>query len=155
MSIGKICNREVVVAERGITARAAARMMRERHVGSLVVVDEGHDKRSPVGMVTDRDIVVAVVALGLDAEAIRVEDVMSTELLTVEEDAGIAETLELMHLRGVRRMPVTRAGGALVGIVTVDDLFALLAEEMASVSKIVSRGRKREIESRRNVRPVS
>lgn len=95
---------------------------------------------------------MAVVALGLDAEAIRVEDVMSAELLAVEEDAGIAETLELMHLRGARRMPVTRAGGALIGIVTVDDLFSMLAEEMASLAKIVSRGRKREVESRRNAR---
>ncbi|MFM9972103.1 MAG: CBS domain-containing protein [Burkholderiales bacterium] len=152
MSIGTICNQEVVVAGRGITARAAAQMMRERHVGSLVVIDEDDERRTPIGMVTDRDIVVAVVALGLDAEAIRVEDVMSAELLAVEEDAGIAETLELMHLRGVRRLPVTRAGGALIGIVTVDDLFSLLAEEMASLAKIVSRGRKREVESRRNGR---
>lgn len=150
MSIGHLCNPEVVVTGRGMTVRAAAQLMRERHVESLIVVEDADHKRLPVVVVTDRDIVVAVVALGLDAEAIRVEDVMSGELLAVDEDAGIAETLELMHLRGVRRMPVTRADGALAGIVTVDDLFSLLAEEMASLSKIVSRGRKREVDARRH-----
>jgi CBS domain-containing protein len=152
VSIKQVCNQEVVTAGRGITARAAAQLMREHHVGSLVVVNDAEERRSPVGMVTDRDIVVAVVALGLDAEAIRVEDVMSGELLAVDEDAGISETLELMHLRGVRRLPVTREGGELVGIVTADDLFALLSEEMASLSKIILRGRKREIETRRHLR---
>ncbi|HYA21063.1 MAG TPA: CBS domain-containing protein [Burkholderiales bacterium] len=149
MAIGEICSREVVFARRDTTIKAAARLMRESHIGSLVVVDEPDGKRIPAGILTDRDIVVAVVALGLNPDAIQVGDVMGQELLAVREDAGIAETAQLMRLKGVRRLPVTDDAGALVGIVAADDLLKLLAEELSALATMVSREHKREKDIRR------
>jgi CBS domain-containing protein len=150
MAIGEICSREVLFARRDTTVKAAAALMRESHMGSIIVVDEPNGKRIPAGILTDRDIVVAVVALGLDPNAIQVGDVMSQELLAVREDAGIAETVELMRMKGVRRLPVTDDAGALVGIVAADDILTLLAEEMSALAKMISREHKREKETRRS-----
>lgn len=144
MAIGEICSREVLFARRDESVAAAARQMRASHVGCLVVADENGGKRVPVGMLTDRDITVAVVAPGLDPEAILIGDVMSAELLSVQEDAGLAETVELMRLRGIRRLPVTDAGGALVGLIAADDILSLLAEEISGLAGMISREEKRE-----------
>lgn len=150
MAIGEICSREVLFARRDESVAAAARQMRESHVGCLVVADEDGERRVPVGMLTDRDITVAVVAPGLDAEAILVGDAMSAELLSVQEDAGIAETVELMRLRGIRRLPVTDANGALVGLIAADDILSLLAEEISGLADMISREEKRERTARKS-----
>ncbi len=144
MAIGEICSRQVVFARRDESVAGAAKLMREGHVGCLVVTDEDNGKRVPVGMLTDRDITVAVVAPGLDAETILVGDVMSGELLSVQEDAGIAEAVELMRVRGIRRLPVTSSDGTLVGLVAADDILSLLAEEIAAIAGMISREEKRE-----------
>lgn len=149
MAIGEICSREVVVVKRDETVKTAAKLMRQQHVGSVVVVEERSGKRLPAGILTDRDIVVAVVALGLDPDAFQAGDVMSAELISVREDAGVAETTELMRMKGVRRLPVTDSGGALVGIIASDDLVSLLAEEMSALATMVSREHKREAEIRK------
>jgi CBS domain-containing protein len=151
MAIGEICSRDVVFTRRDATAKAAAQLMREYHVGSIVVVDETNGKRMPAGIVTDRDIVVAVVALGLKAEAILVGDVMNRELLAVRQDAGIAETIELMRMKGVRRLPVIDDAGGLVGIVAADDVLSLLADEMSALATMVSREHKHEVETRKRM----
>ena len=150
MAIGEICSREVLFAQRDESVAAAARQMRENHVGCVVVADEDGERRVPVGMLTDRDITVAVVAPGLDAEAILVGDAMSAELLSVQEDAGIAETVELMRLRGIRRLPVTDANGALVGLIAADDILSLLAEEISGLADMISREEKRERTARKS-----
>ena len=144
MAIGEICSRETVFTRRDESVATAARLMRESHVGCLVVADEVDGERVPVGILTDRDITVAVVAPGLDANTMQVGDVMSTELLTVTEDAGIAETVELMRVRGIRRLPVTDAGGRLIGLVAADDIMSLLAEEIAGLTGMIAREDKRE-----------
>jgi CBS domain-containing protein len=131
--------------------KAAAQLMREYHVGSIVVVDEPNGKRMPAGIVTDRDIAVAVVALGLKPEAIQVGDVMNQELVAVREDAGVAETVELMRMKGLRRLPVTDSAGALVGIVAADDVLSLLSEEMAALASMVTREHRREAETRKKI----
>ncbi len=144
MSIGEICNRHAVCARRDATVKAAAQLMREHHVGSVVVADELAEKRVPVGILTDRDIAVAVVALGLDPEVIQIGDIMGNKLVSVREDWSTAEVVELMQIRGVRRMVVTDADDHLVGIVTADDVMSLLAEEMSALADMVSGERKRE-----------
>jgi CBS domain-containing protein len=151
MAIGEICSREVVFVQRDENVKAAAQLMRQHHVGSVVVVDDRNGKRVPAGIITDRDIVVAVVALGLNPDAVRAGDVMSQELVAVREDAGVAETTELMRMKGVRRLPVTDAGGSLVGIVAADDILSLLAEEMSALATMVSREHKREAETRKKI----
>jgi len=92
MSIADICNREVVFVNRDVTVQAAAKLMRHYHVGSLVVVDEVNGKRVPVGILTDRDIVVEIDAMDLDAKVITAGDIMSQELVIVPESQGVLET---------------------------------------------------------------
>ena len=144
MAIGAICSREVVFARRDTTVSAAARLMREFHIGSLVVVDESNGKRIPAGIVTDRDITVAVVALGLDPDVLQIADIMGEGLTAVGEDTGIAEVVELMRARGIRRVVVTDTRGELVGIVAADDVLSLLAEEMSALVSMIGREQKRE-----------
>ena len=148
MPVGEICNREVVVAERTTTIVEAARLMRRYHVGDLVVVDEVQGRRVPVGMVTDRDVVVEVIAREPPFASCTVSAIMSATVVCVPETAGVIETIQLMRSHGVRRVPVVDAGGALVGILAADDLLDLLAEELSALARIAPRGQEREVRSR-------
>jgi CBS domain-containing protein len=148
MAIGEICSREVIFTRKSDSIRQAAQLMREYHVGALVVADDASGQVVPVGVLTDRDIAVAVVAKGLDAETLAVYEVMAPELIVVQETAGVSETIELMRARGVRRVPVVDARGALVGIVTADDFLDLLAEELGALARMVSREQRREVSAR-------
>ncbi|HSN42319.1 MAG TPA: CBS domain-containing protein [Burkholderiales bacterium] len=148
-TIGEICNREVVFAARDTTVQTAAKLMRHYHVGSLVIVDDRYGKRIPAGIVTDRDIVVEVGATELDPKVITIGDIMVAELITVPESKGVLETMEVMRLKGVRRLPVVDGDGGLVGIVTIDDLLGVLAEELADMTRIISREQAREIQGRK------
>jgi CBS domain-containing protein len=139
MTIGAICNREVVYVNRDVTVHAACKLMRHYHVGGLVVVDEVDGKRIPVGIMTDRDIVVEINAMDLDPKVITAGDIMSPELAVVPESQGALETIEIMRVKGVRRMPIVNADNRLIGIVTIDDLLEVLAEELTDIARIVSR----------------
>lgn len=149
MAVGEICNREVVITEKSASVADAARLMRSHHVGDLVVIEERGGRRHPVGIVTDRDLVVEVVAAGVNPEALKVGDIMGPEVATVRESEGLFEALRYMRNKGVRRMPVVDASGALVGILTLDDLLGLLAEEMMELAKLVSHERRREAAARK------
>jgi CBS domain-containing protein len=149
MHVGEICNREVNVVERGVSVREAAALMREFHVGDLVVVEERAGVRMPVGIITDRDIAIEVAAMGVDPEAVSVGEVMGPELVTAGENETVYETLQRMRQHGVRRVPVVDPRGGLAGIVSVADLLEFLAEEMSSLSKIESREQARETRIRK------
>lgn len=151
MTIGELCSHEVVCVDGGDSITKAAQRMRNYHVGSVVVTEERDGALIPVGMLTDRDIVVAVVALGLDPDVVLAADVMSRELVAVDESAGVAQITELMRMKGVRRVPVTNGHGALVGILAANDVHALLAEEMSALAGMVSRSHQRESEVRKLV----
>ena len=144
MAIGDICNREVVFARKNESVLSAAVLMREHHVGSLVVVDESGGRRIPAGIVTDRDIAVGVVALGLDPERTPLGDIIAPEIICAREDSGVAECVAMMRQKGLRRLPVVDAAGALVGLVAADDMLELLAEEMSGLAAIVTREQRRE-----------
>src|SRR5262249_14805703 len=148
-NVRELCTREVVVATRDTTVAAAAKLMRHHHVGTIVACDEPNRAlRIPLGIVTDRDIVVAVVAPGLDAETITVGDIMGRELVTARETEGILQALEIMRYKAVRRLPIVPEDGHLVGIVSIDDLLGVLAEELGDVAKIVVREQDREAVTR-------
>lgn len=148
MSIGEICSRAVVFVAPGESVAQAARLMREHHIGSLVVVEGGPSGRRPIGMVTDRDVAVGVVALGLDPEATPVEVAMRGSVAAVREDEGVGRAVALMHAEGVRRLPVVNASGTLVGLVAADDVIDLLAGEMSDLAGVLDRGIRREREER-------
>ncbi|HLH42552.1 MAG TPA: CBS domain-containing protein [Bryobacteraceae bacterium] len=144
MPVSEICVRDVVVATKETPVQEAARLMRQNHVGNLVVVDQRNGSRTPVGIVTDRDITVSVVATKLDPSVFTVGDLMGQELIVAQGDQGIFETIRQMRTHGIRRMPVISGEGDLIGIVSVDDLIQLLAEEMNELSKLISHEQARE-----------
>ena len=144
MPIGDVCIRDVVVARSGTTVLEAARLMAQNHVGNLVVVEDVNGRRVPVGIITDRDIVRNVVAEGLDAGVFTLGDLGVRELVTVAEDQGIYECMQQMRINGIRRVPVVDRKGGLVGIISLDDLIQLLAEEMTELAKVIVREQVRE-----------
>lgn len=150
MPIGEICKREVVIAQREDTVLQAAKLMRQHHVGDVLVVDDrGEGKRMPVGIVTDRDLVVEVIAPELNPNAITIGDIMVSDFATVKENTGVFESIQYMRVKGVRRLPVVTADGTLIGIVTLDDLLALLSEELDALVKLVAHEQQKEAGIRR------
>lgn len=149
MAIGDVCIREVLVASPETTITEAARLMRQHHVGDLVVVGGNNGNPIPTGIVTDRDIVLSVVATRLDPSIFTLGDMVTDTLVTVPEDLGIFECIQKMRTKGVRRMPVVDAQGRLVGIVSVDDLIQLLGQELGELGRLISREQAKELVTRR------
>ncbi|AGA34986.1 CBS domain protein [Thioalkalivibrio nitratireducens DSM 14787] len=149
MSVGEICNKEVVSIDRKASVYEAARMMRNHHVGSLVVVDQNSTTpMKPVGIVTDRDLVVEIMAKEVPEEVLTAGDIIAPELLTARESDGIWETIMRMRAMGVRRLPVVNAGGNLSGILTMDDLLKFLADEFSDIVRLIRREQIRERDTR-------
>ncbi len=149
MPIGEICNREVIVVQRDDTVLQAAKLMRQHHAGHVVVVENRGGRQVPIGIVTDRDLVVEIVAPELNSNVITVGDIMAATLATAPETIGVFEAIQYMRDKGIRRLPVVDGEGALVGVVTLDDLLALLAEELGACSQLVTREQKNEASHRR------
>lgn len=149
MTIGTICTRETVIAKRDDTIVEVAKLMREHHVGDIVVVKESEGEKVPIGIVTDRDLVVEILAQELSPDAVTAGDIMSYEIVTARDTDSIWTTLQKMRLKGVRRIPVVNQRGGLAGIVSLDDLLELLSEELTGLTKIVGREQERERTSRK------
>ena len=145
MNLAELCNREVVIIEPDKPVLEAAKLMRQYHVGDLVVVEKRQGLPLPIGLLTDRDIVIEIVAAEVGFETVTVGDVMSTELLTVSETATIADAIKLMRDRGVRRLPVVNEQGSLEGIITVDDLIDIIAELMKDIVGLIGSEQKKEL----------
>jgi len=139
-TIGEICKRDVVVTTGGASIAAAAQLMQKHHVGSLVVVtgDDG-GTRKPVGILTDRDMVMEVMATDRNPHTVLVEEIMSARLTTARDTDGVHQTLQLMRYRGVRRLPIVNANGDLIGIVTTDDLLRVLSYDIVTLAGIAVR----------------
>lgn len=148
MSIGELCNREVMFAIRKTSITEAAQLMRQYHVGDLVVVDLVEGKRVPVGIVTDRDIVIEIVGDSLSVDDFTVGDIMRQQLISVQEKDGVLETIRLMRAHGIRRIPVIDEEGGLAGIVSVDDMLDLLAGELTELAKVAPRAEAWEARNR-------
>ena len=148
-TIGQLCNRGVITIGAGATIAEAATLMREHHIGALVVAEDGPGGRVPVGMLTDRDIVVEVVAAGLAPPSIKVGEVVQRAVFSVSEDEGSEDTIRLMAIKGVRRMPVIDSGGRLVGIVTLDDILRHVIGSLTALGDLAERERRFEAHTRR------
>ena len=142
MPISEICTREVIIVERDENVVQAAKLMRQHNVGALVVIEERDGRRAPVGIVTDRDFVVKITAAEVDPSFIRAGDLMAPELATVKGSCGVFEAIQYMRSKGVRRLPVVDDDGGLIGIVALDDLLALLAEELSALGRLVANEKK-------------
>jgi CBS domain-containing protein len=134
MSVGRICQRDVDIVGPDETVLVAAERMRQRTVGCLVVVDSG---QVPVGIVTDRDLALRVVAEDRDAGTTTVGQIMTKLPDLAHEDMPIETALGLMRRRSFRRLPVIDKAGRLSGLVTLDDILMLLAEEFMQIGDIL------------------
>lgn len=139
MRIADVRTVQVVHIATDETIRAAAVRMRKSHVGCLVATDPQSADQVPVGILTDRDIVLAVVAAGVDPEAVTVADVMSRNLACCREYDDVLDALRIMHERGIRRLPVTDGSGKLTGIVAADDICAALGAQLAKLGRALTR----------------
>ena len=149
MKIGEICSRAVVIANNDLSVIEVAKLMRAYHVGSVVVVDGMGDSARPVGMITDRDLVIEVLAQEVPLEAVKLEDIMTRDPIIAREDEDLWETLQQMRDRGVRRCPVVNTQGLLVGLVSIDDMLDLLAAELSDLVKLIYREQNQERKTRR------
>ena len=149
MNIGSICTREIVMVEASETLRKAAALMREYHVGSLLVVRQANGGQQAIGVITDRDLAIEVMARGIDDTAVRVADLVRGRLVTAPANASLDEAIAAIEKEGVRRLLVTTADGRLVGIVSLDDLLDALAAQMVSLTRAVRGGLAREAAQRR------
>lgn len=150
MPIAQICSRGVVIASPDDSLRTVAELMRVHHVGSVIVTRDDAGLCRPLGIITDRDIVLALVAKDVSPDAVSAGDVMSEPLETIDENDEVWTALERMRSRGVRRLPVLGAQGELVGIVSADDLLELVAEEISGLARIIGREQRLEVSRRRN-----
>jgi CBS domain-containing protein len=146
MPIEDICVSDVVTCRRETKIDEVAQLMRRHHVGDVVVTEESMSRHFPLGIVTDRDIVASVIAVDLDPTIFTAGDLISRPLVTVPAGTGVFEAMRTMRKHGVRRMPVVDDAGALVGIVSIDDLIELLATEMGELAKLISREQLEEAE---------
>lgn len=145
MNVGLICKRTVATIGPEDAVASAARLMRDTHVGLLVVVSETRPGYSvPVGVITDRDIMIAVVANGRDAAALKVADVMTQPPVTAMLEDRLPETLQQMRRIRVRRLPVVGPDGHFVGVISVDDILAVLASEISTAAGALVHGRTEE-----------
>ena len=134
MSVVRICVREVDTADVGETVQVAADRMHARNVGTLVVLNP---EQQPLGIVTDRDLTIRVLARGKDPFTTTVGDVMTLFPRTVHEDTSIEDAITLMRIGPFRRVPVVDREGKLVGLLSIDDVLGLLAEEFLDIGQLL------------------
>ncbi len=144
MRVGEMCVRDVVIVDKEGSILDAAQLMREFHVGDVVVVEQRHGRSVPIGILTDRDIVIELIAEEVGFDAVAIKDVMSFKLITADEDESLDEAIERMRDHGVRRLPVVDGAGALVGVLGADDLIDLSAEQLVNLVSLINKEHKHE-----------
>jgi CBS domain-containing protein len=148
MNVGEYCKRAVIAIASSSDAAEAAKLMRQQHVGFLIVHREGDELRKPVGVLTDRDLVLGVMARDVDPHAVTVDDVMSRKPLTANEADELSEVLQAMRLAGFRRVPVVDARGALSGIMAIDDAIDVVTGLMCDIAGSIKSGQRQEWRAR-------
>lgn len=145
MDVGRVCHRAVATIGPGASLVEAARVMRDRNVGDLVVVDHRDGRTMPTGVLTDRDIVVRGLAVEkADLALMKVADLINDPVVTIHEARELSEALDIMHRSGIRRIPVVAPNGALVGIITLDDVLGAMSDDLSKVALLVASQRLRE-----------
>jgi CBS domain-containing protein len=153
MNVADICTREVVFADRAATLQQAASLMREYHVGLLIITEKSAEGMQISGIVTDRDVVVEAVARGMDVTQTEVGRLASDKLAALPGEATIDEAIGMMKERGVRRLLVSGEAGKLHGVVSLDDVLGALGHEMAELAHAVRKGIDRETAEREPLAP--
>lgn len=145
MKIGELCKRPVVTATAAAPLTELSKLMRTNHVGSVVVTGGGG--RKPVGIVTDRDIVVEAIAMGLDPAAVTAGDIMTTSPAVSGQEDDALWALKIMRDRGIRRLPVVDENGEIAGMLAFDDLMQHFGTTLGDIAQLI--GTERSVESTR------
>jgi CBS domain-containing protein len=149
MLVKDVCTMDVVCCDRHMRVSEAARLMRHHHVGDIVVIDDPTEGRTPIGLVTDRDLVLDVLGTGLDPGTTEMASLVHRTLVVAHESEDTAQALARMREHGVRRIPVVNNQGAVVGIVTLDDLLRLLVTDANALLEVITKGQHQEHRTRR------
>lgn len=144
LSIAELFERNPIWLRTSATLLEAAQLMARNHIGDIIVIKEQNDRLVPVGMLTDRDLVVKGVAHRIAAETVRVSDLMTLEVITAKESASLSEVMHLMSDNGVSRLPIVAENGSLVGILTSKRLFQYLAQGLCELSMLSRQQLERE-----------
>ena len=148
MNMQQFCNRSVVSVDQGASLSDAARLMRSHHVGALVVTAEDEEGPRVMGLITDRDLTIEILARDLGSSSVRVGQVAQKNLVAVEGDADFDEALSTMKQHGVRRLLIIEPDGQLLGIISSDDLIDVLASQLGSLADAIKVGLAGEAEHR-------
>lgn len=148
MRASDICTRDVICVSASVSVPDAAKLMRARHAGALVVIEQPNGERIPVGMLTDRDIVLTVVAAGIAAETLTVGDIMSRPPVTCSEGQHLLEIIAIMRAHAIRRLPVLNQNGGLAGLVAADDVYSALGFLLHEINAAVTQEQTHEREVR-------
>lgn len=138
MTVGIYCERELAFLTRDASLQEAAMMMRNQHVGEVIVVDKRDGNYIPVGIVTDRDLVIEIMALEVDVEQISIGNIMGLELITVNEDYSLSDTLDIMQQHGVRRLPVVNCNGILSGLIDMELILNVLCQDLGKMLELIN-----------------
>lgn len=144
MNVGSICTRDAIAVDQDTTLHEAARRMREEHVGALVVTGLGADGPEVIGVVTDRDLAIEVLARGRDGASVSVSALVSGRLVAVPAAASLSDAVATMEEHGVRRLLVTGDAHELIGVLSIDDLVEAWAADMARLARALRRATERE-----------
>jgi CBS domain-containing protein len=148
MRVEDICTHVVTRINATAPLTEAAALMRESNVGTVVVVEGSNGERSPIGMLTDRDIVVSVLAAGLSMDTLTVGDVMSKPVYCCSGSQDVFDAIAIMREHGIRRLPVLNIQGSLAGIIAADDIWTALAIQLSSLGEAMTREHVREMSRR-------
>lgn len=144
MSVGQHCDKKMSLLAQDASILEAAQVMRKNHVGEVVIVEQQADKTIPVGIITDRDLVIEIIAMEIDLEQINVGSIVCFEIITVSKDTSLTKALEIMQLHGVRRAPVVDGNGALMGLISIESILKVLSQDMAKILKLFNTERRIE-----------
>jgi len=136
MNIGDLCEKDIIWVDEDKSAVEVASRMRDQHVGCVVVAHRRESGLRPVGIITDRDLAMLLVARDVEPELILASDIMTSPVITCGADQQLAETIDLMHLHSVRRLPVVDDEEFLIGLVSYEDIVRQLALQLAHVSVV-------------------
>ncbi len=144
MKVARIYTRNVVSATRSSTLQEASLIMRDRHVGSLLVTEDEPNGDHAIGIVTDRDMVVYATAEGLDPQSSTLADIMTPKIAAIDRDADAHEAMAVMRKFGVRRLAVTGEDGSIIGVLSLDDVVDAVATELSALAEVIRAERGRE-----------
>lgn len=140
MEIDRICNNEVITATKDTSVFECAQLMREHHIGDVIITEETSEGRTPKGILTDRDIVVSLVAEGAtDLRETPAKEAMTETIIVAKQKDDVYEVLQNMEVNGIRRVPIVDDDNSVTGILSFDDLVGFFSDEFSRLADLLNR----------------